>query len=71
MNILDVQTITEEEQIWLSRDFEEEEVLEGIKQCDVDKAPGPDGYTMAFFNAFWETIKDDVMQTFHKFHAPV
>lgn len=24
---------------------------------------------MAFFGAFWETIKDDVMQTFHKFHA--
>ncbi|WMV47077.1 hypothetical protein MTR67_040462 [Solanum verrucosum] len=69
LNILDVQTITEEEQILLSRDFEEEEVLEGLKQCVVDKAPGPDGYTMAFFNVFWETIKDDVMQTFHKFHA--
>ncbi|WMV36518.1 hypothetical protein MTR67_036414 [Solanum verrucosum] len=69
LNILDVQTITEEEQILLSRGFEEEEVLEGIKQCAVDKAPGPDGYTMAFFSVFWETIKDDVMQTFHKFHA--
>ncbi|WMV20014.1 hypothetical protein MTR67_013399 [Solanum verrucosum] len=31
LNILDVQTITEEEQILLSRDFEEKEVLEGIK----------------------------------------
>ena len=69
LNILDVQTITEEEQILLSRDFEENEVLEGIKQCVVDKAPGPDGYTLAFFPAFWETIKDDVMQTFQHFHA--
>ncbi|KAG5616439.1 hypothetical protein H5410_016263 [Solanum commersonii] len=59
LNILDVQTITEEEQILLSRDFEEKEVLEGIKQCVVDKARGPDGYTMAFFGVFWETIKDD------------
>ena len=26
-----------------------------------DKAPGPDGFTGAFFKACWEIIKDDVM----------
>lgn len=56
MKILDVTECSKqsqkEEQIWLSRYFEEEEVMERIKQCAVDKAPGPDGYTMAFFIAF-------------------
>ncbi|WMV36831.1 hypothetical protein MTR67_030216 [Solanum verrucosum] len=41
--------ISQEEQDWLERPFTEEEVLNIIKQCDGDKAPGPDGYTMSFF----------------------
>ncbi|WMV41835.1 hypothetical protein MTR67_035220 [Solanum verrucosum] len=65
LNILDVRIITEEEQVWLSRDFEEEEVLEGINSV-VDKAPGPDGYTIAFFPAFWEIIKDGEDQALWK-----
>ncbi|WMV37053.1 hypothetical protein MTR67_030438 [Solanum verrucosum] len=52
LNILNVQRITMEEQIWLSREFSEDEVLEGIRLCACDKAPGPDGYTMAFLHAF-------------------
>ncbi|WMV37024.1 hypothetical protein MTR67_030409 [Solanum verrucosum] len=69
LNILDVQGITLEEQEWLERAFEEEEVLEGIKMCAAGKAPGTEGYTMAFFQAFWDTIKGDLMQTFHRFHS--
>ena len=26
-----------------------------------DKALGPDGFTMAFFKACWEVVKDDIM----------
>lgn len=33
-----------------------------------DKAPGPDGFTMAFFSCCWEVVKGDVMKTFHFFH---
>ncbi|WMV58634.1 hypothetical protein MTR67_052019 [Solanum verrucosum] len=69
LNILNVQRITMEEQSWLSREFSEDEVLEGIRLCACDKAPGPDGYTMAFFQAFWETIKEDLMLTFQNFHC--
>lgn len=52
-----------EEQDWLTRQFEEEEVVEGIKLCAVVKAPGPYDYTMAFFQAFWEICEDNLMQT--------
>ena len=65
MNIFDVQTITVEEQQWLTRRLEEEEVLEGIKMC----AAGPDGYTMIYFQTLWETRKEDLMLTFHNFHT--
>ncbi|KAG5630453.1 hypothetical protein H5410_002170 [Solanum commersonii] len=37
--------------------------------CAAEKAPGPDGCTMAFFQAFWETIKEEQMHTFHRFHS--
>lgn len=58
-----------EEQQWLTRRSEEEEELEGIKMCTADKAPGPNGYTMIYFSNFWETIKGDILLTFHNFHT--
>ena len=41
--------ISEEEKEFLQRSFDEQEVLGCLKMCAVDKAPGPDGYTMSFF----------------------
>ncbi|XP_075087758.1 putative mitochondrial protein AtMg01250 [Nicotiana tabacum] len=38
--------ISEEEKKFLQRSFDEQEVLGCLKMCAVDKAPGPDGYTM-------------------------
>jgi len=61
-------TILPEEQEWLQRPFSEAEVLNIIKQCDGDKAPCPDGFTMSFFKVCWETIKDDLMGTIQNFH---
>ena len=34
-----------------------------------DKAPHPDGFSMAFFQGCWSLIKDDVMKMFHNYHA--
>jgi len=45
-----------------------EEVLGCLKQCDGDKAPGPDGFTMSFFKSCWGTLKEDLMLTIHNFH---
>ena len=41
--------ITAEEAHWLERLFDEEEVGGVIKLFNGDKAPGPDGFPMAFF----------------------
>ncbi|KAG5599567.1 hypothetical protein H5410_030937 [Solanum commersonii] len=60
--------VTNEENEWLQRPFTETEVLQTIQQCDGDKAPSPDGYTLKFFKACWEILKEDLMQTIHNFH---
>jgi hypothetical protein len=34
-----------------------------------DKAPGPDGFTGAFFKSCWEIIKDDIMAVVNSLFA--
>ena len=41
--------------------FSHDEVKNTIYSMPSNKAPGPDGFTSAFFKACWEIIKDDVM----------
>lgn len=36
--------------------------------CTPDKAPGPDGFTMAFFQEAWEIIKKEVTEAMILFH---
>jgi hypothetical protein len=49
--------------------FEEREVREAINSMDRDKAPGPDGFSLAFFQDCWEVIKGDFMAVFEDFHS--
>ena len=37
------------ERSMLEREFEKEEIIEALKEGEGDKAPRPDGFTMAFF----------------------
>lgn len=39
---------------FLMTPFESQEIRNGIKACSGDKAPGPHGFSMAFFNQCWE-----------------
>lgn len=48
--------------------FLETEVLNIIRQCAGDKAPGRDGFTMQFFKEYRSIWKDDLMQTIQNFH---
>lgn len=51
----------------LGEPFSEEEIKEAINQMPSDKAPGPDGFTGAFFKICWDTIKVDVMNVIQLF----
>jgi hypothetical protein len=65
---LDFNMISTEERDMLERRFEIEEVLQVVKDLQGDKAPGPDGFTMAFFQKCWSVIGGDVMDFFGEVH---
>jgi hypothetical protein len=44
----------------LEAPFTQDEIKETINSMSSDKAPGPDGFTGAFFKACWDIIKVDV-----------
>ncbi|KAG5620274.1 hypothetical protein H5410_005492 [Solanum commersonii] len=48
-NIPNCPAISLEEKESLQRNFEEDEVLRCLKLCAMDKAPGPEGFTMGFY----------------------
>jgi hypothetical protein len=39
----------DEKRIWMEHEFKEDEIWGVIQNLRADKAPGPDGFTMAFF----------------------
>jgi hypothetical protein len=52
----------------LERPFDREEVVQVLQNLQGDKAPGPDGFTMAFFQKCWRTVEADVMAFFGEVH---
>jgi hypothetical protein len=62
-------SIDEVEASWLERNFEEWKVLEVVKAMSGNKAPGPDCYSMAFFQASWVVLKEGIMKVFCDFHT--
>jgi hypothetical protein len=66
---LSFHSIGAEEGSWLERDFEESEVFEVVQAMNGDKAPGPDGFSLAFIKACWVVLKEDIMAVFQEFHS--
>jgi hypothetical protein len=56
-------SIDADKNIWLERAFKEE-VWDVIRDLNGDKASGPDGFTMAFFQKCWDFLKTDIMVVF-------
>ncbi|RVW42045.1 Transposon TX1 uncharacterized 149 kDa protein [Vitis vinifera] len=52
----------------LETPFMEEEVFDALVGCNGDKAPGPDGFSMAFWLFAWDFVKADVMSFFKEFY---
>ena len=52
----------------LESPFMEEEVFNALLSCNGDKAPGPDGLSMAFWQFAWEFVKADVLCFFKEFY---
>ena len=66
---VDFSSISMEDASWLDRLFEEEEVFGVITDFNGDKAPGPDGFSMAFFQSCCGVLKTEIMTVFHNFHT--
>lgn len=48
--------------------FTEEEVAAAVNSCNDDKAPGPDGFSLASFREHWGVGREDVMATVYYFY---
>uniref|UniRef100_A0A2N9HZL5 Reverse transcriptase domain-containing protein n=1 Tax=Fagus sylvatica TaxID=28930 RepID=A0A2N9HZL5_FAGSY len=65
---LDFSILSSEAALGLEKPFEEEEVLGVVHGFVGDKAPGPDGFPMAFFQFCWSVVRSDIMQVLNYFH---
>jgi hypothetical protein len=52
----------------MDKPFTEEEIKGVIDQMEKNKAAGPDGFPIEFYQSCWEIIKQDLMQIFVDFH---
>ncbi len=49
--------------------FSEDEVKEAIFSSPAEKALGPDGLPMIFYQRFWNILKEDILGVFDCFHV--
>jgi hypothetical protein len=61
--------IDETDRNLLDSRFERDEILQVVKNLQGDKSPGPDGFTMAFFQKCWHVLEKDIMGFFDEFYA--
>eukprot|EP00253_Pinus_taeda_P012441 PITA_12441 len=54
--------VTKDQNLALLKEISMEEVEEAVKIMPNDKAPGPDGFTINFFKACWQTIKTKIWE---------
>ena len=65
---IDFESISKVEAGWLERDFEEEEVRKVVSMMNGNKASGPKGFSMAFFQVCWDVVRMDIMKVFRALH---
>ncbi|KAL6314020.1 hypothetical protein AAG906_011754 [Vitis piasezkii] len=60
--------ISQQEAKSLEIPFSENEIHSALMEMNGDKAPGPDGFTMAFWQSSWEFVKEEILEMFKEFH---
>ena len=60
--------IGHEEAAKLEEIFSEEEIWAAISGLNSEKAPGPDGFPLAFWSFCWDFVKNEVLGFFKEFH---
>ena len=63
-----VNSIGEDHCAKLKEMFTEEEILAAVSGLNDDKAPGPDGFPLAFWSFSWDFVKEEVMGFFKEFY---
>lgn len=66
VNIIE-EKVTEAQNCDLDKEITMEEVELAISSMPLDKAPGPDGFTVSFYKTHWETIKKDFIRMVRNF----
>ena len=61
---LEFDQIDGSERGWLERRFEKEEILLTVNELARDKAPGSNGFSMAFFYHCWRVVESDLEAMF-------
>ena len=67
-HIIDIPLVSPEENDILISPFTKSEVRGAIFQMEHNKAPGPDGFPMEFYQVFWGIIKEDLLHLFADLH---
>ncbi|RVW81972.1 Transposon TX1 uncharacterized 149 kDa protein [Vitis vinifera] len=60
--------ISQQEAESLEIPFSENEIHSALMEMSGDKAPGPDGFTMAFWQSSWDFVKEEILEMFKEFH---
>jgi hypothetical protein len=45
-----------------------EEVKRALLELPAERAPGPDGFTGAFYHQCWDTVRHEIMTAFNSFY---
>ena len=64
---LEFDSLGDMERVWLERKFEREEIFQVVRDLEGNKAPSPDGFTMAFYRHCWRVVEKDVLAVFEEF----
>uniref|UniRef100_A0A803PZR9 Reverse transcriptase domain-containing protein n=1 Tax=Cannabis sativa TaxID=3483 RepID=A0A803PZR9_CANSA len=63
------QKISESSARLLENPFDEDEIKRALFSCDGNKAPGPDGFSMAALQTNWDVIKGELIDIFKAFEV--